>query len=163
MLTRGKIGNLKPRTFLTHCEPTNLKQASAQPKWFEALQQEYNVLVAKNTWTRTTPSSHRKAICCKWVFKLKQNSNDTLNKYKAMLKEKGFNQQYGFEFHETFNPVVKLATIQVILTLALTHKWGVQQIDINNAFLNGTLLEEIYMHQPPGFEQENKALVCKLN
>lgn len=51
----------------------------------------------------------------------------------------------------------------MILTLALTSKWEVQQIDINNAFLNGALQEEIYMQQPPGFENQNQTLVCKLN
>lgn len=50
-----------------------------------------------------------------------------------------------------------------MLTLALTHKWDVQQIDINNSFLNGELQEEIYMQQPPGFEHENKSLSCTLN
>lgn len=85
-----------------------------------------------------------------------------MNKYKARLIAKGFHQQFGFDFNETFSQVVKPITIRVILTLALTHKWELQQIDINNAFLNGSLYEDIYMTQPPVFEQGDSSLVCKL-
>ena len=109
------------------------------------MKQEFDALLAKNTWTLTPLPSHRKPIGCKWVFKLKENYDGTINKHKARLVAKGFDQKYGFDFHETSSPVVKPATIKVILTLALTHKWEVQQIDINNAFLNGALQEEIYM------------------
>ena len=97
------------------------------------------------------------------MFKVKENSDGSLKKYKARLVAKGFNQQYGFDYHETFSPVIKPATIKVLLTLALTFQWDVQQIDVKNAFLNGSLEEEVYMSQPPGFESANKSLVCKLN
>lgn len=59
--------------------------------------------------------------------------------------------------------MVKPITIRIVLTLALTHKWTMQQIDVNNAFLTGFLSEEIYMAQPPGFASSDKGLVCKLN
>lgn len=163
MVIRGKTGNIKPKACLAHTELITVKQALAQPHWLEAMQQEYNDLLTKNTWTLTPLPSHRKAIGCKWVFRVKENSDGTLNKYKARLVAKGFNKQYGFDYHETFSPVVKPATIKVILTLALTHKWDVQQIDINNAFLNRAFEEEVYMVKPPGFDNGNKSLVCKLN
>ena len=163
MVTRSKTGNLKPKVFLAQCEPVTYKQALTQPEWFEAMKQEFDALLAKNTWTLTHLPPHRKTIGCRWVFKLKENSNGTINKHKARLVAKGFNQLYGLDFHETFSPIVKPTTIKVILTLAITHKWEIQQININNAFLNGALQEEIYMQQPPGFENENKNLVCKLN
>nr|KYP47685.1 Retrovirus-related Pol polyprotein from transposon TNT 1-94 [Cajanus cajan]KYP47706.1 Retrovirus-related Pol polyprotein from transposon TNT 1-94 [Cajanus cajan] len=76
---------------------------------------------------------------------------------------KGFNQQFGFDYNETFSPVIKLVTVWLILTLALTHHWPHQQLDVNNTFLNGTLEEEVYMTQPPGFEATDKNLVCKLH
>lgn len=76
---------------------------------------------------------------------------------------KGFHQQAGFDFNETFSPVIKPVTIRIILTLALTHGWPLQQLDVNNAFLNGLLSEDIYMQQPQGFESGDKSLVCKLN
>jgi histone deacetylase 1/2 len=86
-----------------------------------------------------------------------------VNKFKARLVAKGFLQTAGFDFTETFSPVIKPVTIRIILTLAVTYKWQVQQIDINNAFLNGVLQEEVFMQQPAGFEVADKSLVCKLH
>jgi histone deacetylase 1/2 len=76
---------------------------------------------------------------------------------------KGFLQTAGFDFTETFSPVIKPVTIRIILTLAVTYKWPVQQIDVNNAFLNGVLQEEVYTAQPSGFEVSDKSLVCRLH
>lgn len=163
MITRSKTGSLKPKKFLTHSEPRTVKQALAHPDWLAAMQAEYNALLSNNTWTLVELPSNRKAIGCKWVYHIKENYDGFINKYKARLVAKGFHQQYGFDFTETFSPVVKPVTIRIILTLALTYKWNIQQIDINNAFLNGFLNEEIYMLQPPGFEADNKQLVCRLN
>lgn len=74
----------------------------------------------------------------------------------------GYHQQLSFDFNETFSSVVKPTTIRVILTLALTNKWELQQIDVNNVFLNDFLQEDIYMTQPPEFEKQDPSLVCKL-
>lgn len=76
---------------------------------------------------------------------------------------KGFHQLQGFDFNETFSPVIKPVTIRIILTLAFTRKWNLLQLDVNNAFLNGFLDEEVYMTQPKGFEAADTSLVCKLN
>ncbi|CAJ2642451.1 unnamed protein product [Trifolium pratense] len=106
---------------------------------------------------------HKKAIGCKWIFRVKENPDGSVNKYKARLVAKGFLQTPGFDFTETFSPVIKPVTVRIILTLAVTYRWSVQQIDINNAFLNGLLQEEVYMSQPAGFEASDKKLVCKLH
>ena len=87
---------------------------------------------------------------------MKENPDGSINKYKVRLVVKGFHQQAGSDFTETFSPVVKLVTVRIVSTLAVTHKWPIQQIDVNNAFLNGTLEEEVYMQQPPGFEAADK-------
>ncbi|MCI27024.1 retrovirus-related Pol polyprotein from transposon TNT 1-94, partial [Trifolium medium] len=106
---------------------------------------------------------HRQAIGCKWVFRVKENPDGSVNRYKARLVAKGFHQRQGFDFTETFSPVVKPVTIRIILTIAITHHWSIQQLDVNNAFLNGILDEEVYMTQPQGFDNGNPSQVCKLN
>ena len=115
------------------------------------------------TWDIVPLPVGRQAIGCKWVFRIKENADGSINRYKAGLIAKGFHQVHGFDFHETFSPVVKPVTIQVVLTLALSQGWDLFQLDVNNAFLNGLLEETVYMTQPAGFEVEGKSMVCKLN
>lgn len=82
---------------------------------------------------------------------------------KARLMVKGFHQKEGFDFIETFSLVVKPLTIRLVVTIALSKGWHMRQIDVDNAFLNGDLKEEVYMVQPQGFESSNHRLVCKLH
>jgi histone deacetylase 1/2 len=168
MVTRSKSGvvptkHLPPSIFLVHAEPRTVKQALADPKWLAAMQAEYTALLNNATWSLVSLPSNRKAIGCKWVFRVKENPDGSVNRYKARLVAKGFHQVQGFDFSETFSPVVKPVTVRIILTLALSYGWKLQQLDVNNAFLNGVLEEEVYMIQPPGFEVHDKSLVCRLN
>ncbi|GAU27211.1 hypothetical protein TSUD_108020 [Trifolium subterraneum] len=163
MVTRGKTGNLKPKIFSATLEPTSVKTALKDPKWLHAMQNEYKALMDNKTWSLVPLPSHRKVISCKWIFKVKENPDGTVNKYKARLVARGFLQTPGFDFTETFSPVIKPTTIRIILTLVVTYKWLIQQIDVKNAFLNGVLQEEVYMTQLAGFEVADKTLVCKLH
>ncbi|MCH82526.1 retrovirus-related Pol polyprotein from transposon TNT 1-94 [Trifolium medium] len=162
MVTRSKARH-NPTLLLTHVEPTTVKQAFQSSHRTKAMQEEYDALIKNNTWTLVSPPAHKSPIGCKWVFRVKENSDGTINKYKARLVAKGFHQKAGSDFTETFSPVVKPVTVRTVLTIAVSNKWPIQQIDVNNAFLNGNLEEEVYMQQPPGFEVSDKSLVCKLN
>ncbi|CAL9000527.1 unnamed protein product [Prunus brigantina] len=103
-------------------------------------------------------------VGCKWVFKVKQKADGSIDRYKTRLVAKGFNQQEGFDYEETFSPVVKPATIHTILSLAMSYNWSLQQLDVRNAFLNGYLQEEVYMKQPPGFHDSSRPQdVCRLH
>lgn len=103
---------------------------------------KYQALVNNNTWSLTVLPLYRKAIGCKWVFKVKENPDGSINKYKACLVAKGYSQLSGQDYGETFSPVVKLATIRILLTLTLTYKWHIHQVDIKNAFSNDFLQEK---------------------
>lgn len=109
------------------------------------MQEEYDALIKNNTWTLVPSPSYRNIIGCKWVFRIKRHSNGTISRYKARLVAKGFHQKLGFDYQETFSPIVKPTTIRTILSYAVTQNWPLRQLDVNNAFLNGTLEEEVYM------------------
>lgn len=109
---------------------------------------KYESLIKNGTRCLTAIPPHIKKLACKWVFKVKENLYGSIKKYKSILVAKGYHQHHGFDFHETFSPIIKPTTIRVILILALIQKWEIQQVDINNAFINGNLQEKVYMQQP---------------
>ena len=82
-------------------------------------------------------------------------SDGSLEGYKARWALRGFTQREGIDFDETFSPVVKPATIRTVLSLALSSDWPIHQLDVKNAFLNGTLTETVYARQPSGFTDPN--------
>lgn len=90
-------------------------------------------------------------ISNKWIYRIKYHADGTIDRYKARLVARGYQQTPGMYFFETFSLVVKPCTIRIVFTLAVTFGWDVQQIDVNNAFLNDDLQEQVYMPQPEGF------------
>lgn len=119
------------KVFLSTVEPSSVKQALADSHRVAAMAIEYKALMADNTWTLVPPPLHHKAIGC-----IKENPDGSVNKVKARLVAKGFHQTEGFDFQETFSLVIKLVTIRIILFPPITNKWDIQQIDVNNTFLN---------------------------
>ena len=104
-----------------------------------------------------------KIVDNKWIFRIKYHADGSIQRYKARLVAKGFQQTPDVDFVETFSPVIKPCTIRVIFTLAAAYNWDIQQVDVNNAFLNGDLQEVVYMNQPTSFVNAAKLdHVCKL-
>ncbi|GJY00447.1 pentatricopeptide repeat-containing protein [Tanacetum coccineum] len=95
---------------------------------------------------------------------LKRDKNGAITCYKARFVAKGFRQQPGIDFHETFSPIVKSTTIRAVLSLAITNNWPLRQLEVHNAFLHGNLKEQVYMKQPPGFiDPQRPNHVCLLH
>jgi hypothetical protein len=121
-------------------------------------------LMKNKTWHLVPPRKGINIVDCKWIWKKKYKSDGSLDKYKGRLVAKGFKQRYGIDYGDTFSPVVKPATIRVVLSLAVSQGWSLRQLDVSNAFLHGHLEEDVYMKQPPGYEDRNfPGYVCKLD
>ncbi|KAL5552189.1 hypothetical protein UlMin_002365 [Ulmus minor] len=166
MVTRAMNGITRTKKIFSlqaALEPTTVKQALKDPNWAAAMQAEYDALQRNETWDLVTPPTDVNTIGCRWVYKLKYKSDGTIERHKARLVAKGYNQTHGIDYFETFSPVVKPATIRIVLTIALSFKWTIRQLDVHNAFLHGTLDEQVFMKQPPGFENHDfPGHVCKL-
>ena len=144
-------------------EPRFYHEAVKDPKWQEAMSSEIDALVSNNTWTLTCLPSNKKAIGCKWVYRVKYKANGSVERYKARLVAKGFTQQEGLDFTNTFSLVAKLTTVKTLLAISTMKGWHLVQLDVNNAFLNGDLNKEVYMQLPQGFHSKGGNVVCKLN
>ena len=91
-------------------------------------------------------------IGTKWVFKNKQGEDGDVVRNKASLVAQGFCQKEGIDFEETFAPVARLESIRILLAFAASKGFKLFQMDVKSAFLNGYIEEEVYVRQPPGFE-----------
>lgn len=130
-------------------------------EWLKAMACEMDSLKEKDVWQVCDLPSNRKALPCKWVFRIKRNQDGTIDKYKARLVAKGFKQRRGVDYEQTFSPVARMATIRALLSVSAKENLHLTQFDVTTAFLNGKLEEEIYMQQPDGFK-DGTSKVCRL-
>ena len=145
-------------------EYTNLKDARNSPDWPEwekAIQSELTQLHQKGTWRLVERPPNAIPIANKWTFIRKRNKAGEVVKFKARLVAKGCAQRPGYDYIETFSPVVRMDTIRAILALVPMMGLKIRQLDIKGAYLNGVLNEKVYMRQPEGYEDDTDR-ICEL-
>ena len=120
-------------------------------------------MIENHTWELAPPPSgyQKKALRGKWVYKIKRGANGEITRYKARWVVRGFEQQEGIDYHETFASVVKPMNYKTLFALAAAKDLEIEQMDVKTAFLYGDIDEEIYIEQPPGFD-DGTGRVCRL-
>lgn len=155
MLSRLKTEIVKPNpkyallsSMDKFVELATVKVALEHPDWLQAMKDELVSLEENDTWQLVPKTSDMHVIGTKWVFKIKYKADNTIEMLKARFIE-GYNQQGGVDVSETFSPVVKPATVRIVLSLTTHKKKSVHQFDVNNAFINGVYkkLSSLVNHQ----------------
>ena len=119
------------------------------------MQEELNQFERNQVWTLVPPEEDQSIIGTKWVFKNKLDEASNVVRNKARLVAQGYNQMEGIDFEETFAPVARLESIRILIAFACSKNFKLYQMDVKSAFLNGYLKENVYVKQPPGFENIN--------
>ena len=133
-------------------EPTTVDEALSDDGWILAMQEELNQFQRNDVWDLVPKPQHKNIIGTKWVFRNKLNEQGEVTRNKARLVAQGYSQQEGIDYTETFAPVARLEAIRLLLSYAVNHGIILYQMDVKSAFLNGVIEEEVYVKQPPGFE-----------
>jgi len=145
-------------------EPLVFNDANKYEVWHSAMREEIQALRTNKTWTLVPFHHSMNVVGSRWVYKIKRRSDGSIERYKARLVARGFTQQEGIEYSETFNPVIKQATVRLVFSIAVSCDWKIHQLDIHNAFLNDVLDEDVYMKQPPSFvDSALPSHVCRLH
>ncbi|MCO6517110.1 MAG: hypothetical protein J6586_11585, partial [Snodgrassella sp.] len=138
--------------FLSQEEPKNIKQALAKESWVEAMQEELLQFKLQEVWVLCDLPDGKRLIGTKWVFRVKRDERGNVIKNKARLVAQGYRQEEGVDYDEVFAPVARLEAIRLFLAFASYMGFPVYQMDVKSAFLYGKITEEVYVKQPPGFE-----------
>ena len=118
--------------------------------WNEAVNSEIQSIVSNEIWELVDLPLGCSTIGCKWIFKKKQDTDGTINKYKARLVAKDFTQKEGIDYFDIYSPISSITIIRVLIALASIYDFTIYHMDIKTTFLDGDLQEEIYMDQPEG-------------
>lgn len=124
---------------MAECETPQTYQAAINSrdseKWKATMEDEMQSLYQNQVWTLANKPKNRSVIDNRWIFRVKQNVNGAVERYKARLVARGFSQQHGIDYEETFSPVVKFSSIRAILSIAAADKLNLKQFDVKTAFL----------------------------
>jgi hypothetical protein len=150
--TRSRVAHFcEHYSFVSSIEPYRVEDALKDSDWVLAMQEELNNFTRNEVW-HLVPRPNQNVVGTKWVFRDKQDEHGVVTRNKARLVAKGYSQVEGLDFGETYAPVARLESIRILLAYATYHGFKLYQMDVKSAFLNGPIKEEVYVEQPPGFE-----------
>jgi hypothetical protein len=138
---------------------------SNRTDWLKAMETELGLMKEMEVWELVEPPAGRKLIGNHWVFEFKTHDVKGGGEFKARLVAQGFSQVPGIDFHQTYAPVARQASIKILIAMVAMLDWELDCFDAKRAFLHGKLKEDLYMKQPRGFEQYGASgilLVCHL-
>jgi hypothetical protein len=159
------IERSNPRGSGEHPEPQTYQEALSGEEselWQKSMDEEMRSLLENDTWELVERPEGVKPILMKWVYKVKQDAQGNVERYKSRLVAKGFLQKQGVDFEEVYAPVSKHTTLRALLAIVAQQDLELHKLDVKTTFLNGELEEEIYMQQPQGYEQGGPNTVCRL-
>jgi hypothetical protein len=152
--TRSRLANFcEHYSFVYSIEPFRVEEALQDPDWVLAMQEELNYFKRNEVWS-LVPHPKQNVVGTKWVFRNKQDEHRVVTRNMTRLVAKGYAQVAGLDFEETFAPVATLESIRILLAYVTHHSFKLFQMDVKSAFLNGPIKEEVYVEQPPGFEDD---------
>ncbi|GKA76629.1 putative ribonuclease H-like domain-containing protein [Tanacetum coccineum] len=141
--------------FLSQEEPKKVIHALKDPSWIEAMQEELLQFKLQEVWTLVDLPTRKRAIGSKWVFKNKKDEMGIVIRNKARLVAQGYTQEEGIDYDEVFALVARIEAIRLFLAYASFNDFVVYQMDVKSTFLYEKIEEEVYVCQPPGFEDPN--------
>jgi hypothetical protein len=152
--TRSRLANFcEHYSFVSSIESFSAEEALQDLDWVLAMQEELNNFKGNEVWSLVLRPKQN-IVGTKWVFRNKQDEHGVVTRNKARLVAKGYAQVVGLDFEETFSPVARLESTWILLAYAAHHSFKLFQMDVKSAFLNGPIKEEVYVEQPPGFEDD---------
>ncbi|GJV25205.1 retrovirus-related pol polyprotein from transposon TNT 1-94 [Tanacetum coccineum] len=132
-------------------EPSNVKEALKDPAWIEPIQEELLQIKRLDVWVLVPAPDNVKPLTLKWLFKNKHDEENTFIRNKTHLVVRGYLQEEGIDFNESFTPVARMEAIRIFLAYVTHKSFTVFQMDVKTAFLHGSLKEDVYVCQPKGF------------
>ncbi|GKE75826.1 retrovirus-related pol polyprotein from transposon TNT 1-94 [Tanacetum coccineum] len=132
-------------------EPKNIKEAIADHSWIKSMQDELNQFERLQVWELISRPEGKNIIALKWLWKNKCDAKNIMVQNKNRLVAKGYKQEEGIDFEESFAPVACLKAVRMFIAYAAHKNITIFQMDVKTAFLNGPSKEEVYVSQPEGF------------
>ncbi|GJU58262.1 retrovirus-related pol polyprotein from transposon TNT 1-94, partial [Tanacetum coccineum] len=132
-------------------EPKNIKEAMLDASWIESMQDELNQFKRLDVWELVEYPIGRNIISVKWIWKNKTDAKNMVIRNKSRLVAKGYGQEDGIKFEESFAPVARLEAVRIFVAYAAHKNFSIYQMDVKTSFLNGPLKKEVFVRQPDGF------------